>query len=163
MKKAIGQSVVRSEDFRFITGQGAYIDDLNFPDQAYAFIVRSPHAHALIRGIDIAEALTAPGVLGVFTGADLTREGLGALRYPVAIKNSDGTQVISPARPALVKDRVRFVGDNVALIVAETAQQARSAAELLAIDYESLPAVLDPSAAVHSNAPRVWDEAAANT
>jgi len=163
MKKAIGQSIVRSEDFRFITGQAGYIDDLNFPDQVHAYILRSPHAHALIRGIDSAEALAAPGVLGVFTGADLAREGVGALRYPVAIKNADGSAVFSPARPALATDRARFVGDNVALIVAETTQQARSAAELLAIDYEPLAPVLDPSTAVHADAPRVWDDAPANT
>ncbi len=163
MKKAIGESIVRSEDFRFVTGQGSYIDDLNFPGQAYAYIVRSPHAHATIRGIDSTEAQALPGVLGVFTGADLAQEGLGALRYPVAIKNADGTQVISPARPSLVKDRVRFVGDNVALIVAETVTQARSAAELLVIDYDPLTPILDPTAAVQDDAPRVWDDAAFNT
>lgn len=163
MKKAIGQSIVRTEDFRLLTGQGSYIDDLDFHGQAYGFVVRSPHAHARIVAIDTQAAVEAAGVLGIFTGADLSAAGIGGLRYPVSIKNSDGSPVFSPVRPILVTDRVRHVGDNVAFIVAETLNQARSAAELLVIEYEPLPPALDTSSATESDATLIWDSAANNT
>lgn len=163
MKKAIGQSIVRSEDFRLVTGQGSYIDDIDLPGQAYGHVVRSPHAHARIVAINKKDASAAPGVLGVFTAADLSADGVGKLRYPVSIKNRDGTPVFSPIRPALVEDRVRHVGDNVAFVVAESVHQARAAAELLAIDYDPIDVVLSASAAASPDATRVWDETSENT
>ena len=162
MKKAIGQSTLRSEDFRLVTGQGRYIHDLDLPGQLHGYVVRSPHAHARIAAIDKDAAAAAAGVAGVFTATDLLADGVGKLRFPISIKNRDGTPIIAPARHALADDRVRHVGDNVAFVVAEVAAIRRAAAELLTVDYETLPAVLDPALATLSTAPRIWDEAPEN-
>src|ERR687887_2316593 len=121
----IGAAVLRKEDRRFLTGAGTYTDDIKRPHQAYAQIVRSPHAHARIRSIDTAAAKAAQGVLGVFTGADLAAEKKGFLPTGWLIHNKDGSPMVEPPHPSLAVDRVRHVGDPVALVVAETREQAR--------------------------------------
>ena len=158
----IGQPVRRVEDRRFITGHGNYVDDISRPRQAHAFMLRSPHAHARITGIDAAAALAAPGVIAVFTGEDLARDGIGDIPCVSAVTNRDGSQSVLPPHPAIARGRVRHVGDTVAMVVAETAAAARDAAELIAVDYEPLPAVVDTARALDPGQPQVWDEAPGN-
>jgi aerobic carbon-monoxide dehydrogenase large subunit len=158
----IGQPVRRVEDRRFITGRGAYLDDLSLPRQAWAFMLRSPHAHARIRGIDIAAAIGAPGVLAVYTGEDLARDGIGTIPCLSALTSRDGSPCLMPPHPAIARDRVRHVGDTVALVVAESLAAARDAAELTAVDYEPLPAAVDTVHAVDTGQPLVWDTAPGN-
>ncbi len=157
-KFAIGQSVRRLEDPRLIQGLGHYSDDVNLARQAHAVVVRSPHAHARIRRVDGAVAREAPGVLAVLTGADVAADGLGNLPTDSARKRRDGSPAFTPPRPALARDRVRHVGDPVALVVAETREQATDAAALVAVDYEPLPAVTATAEAAHPGVPVVWDE-----
>ncbi|MEO8835565.1 MAG: molybdopterin cofactor-binding domain-containing protein, partial [Caldimonas sp.] len=146
-KSPIGQSVRRREDRRFITGDGNYTDDVVLHGQTCGVFVRSPHAHAKIRSIDAAAAKKAPGVLAVFTGADLAEAKVGGLPCGWLIHSKDGTPMKEPAHPVLAQGKVRHVGDQVALVVAETLLQAKDAAELVVVDYEELPAVIDVSAA----------------
>ncbi len=154
---AIGQSVSRFEDPRLITGGGRYGGDMVLPGMAFGHVLRSPHAHARIRSIDTARAKAAPGVLAVLTGADWQASGWGDLPVPGGLKRRDGS-VFRPPYPALVKDRVRWVGDYVAFVVAETTLQALDAAELIAVDYEPLPAIVSTGEASAPGAPRVWDD-----
>lgn len=161
-KYGIGQAVRRKEDVRFLTGHGRYLDDIELPDLVYGFVVRSPHAHARIARLDAGAARQAPGVLAVLTGADWQAEGLGELPTRTRAQNSDGRPVPVPPRPGLAKDRVRFVGDPVAFIAAETLAAARDAAELLEIEYEELPAVTDAMEALAPGAPLVWDDVPGN-
>src|SRR5918998_6044344 len=147
MKFGIGQPVPRMEDPKLLRGEGRYTDDLNLPAQAYAVIVRSPYAHGLINGIDTAAAREMPGVLGVYTAADLATAGYGPLKVIPAFKNRDGSPMRKPTRFALATDRVRFVGDPVAFVVAETAAEARDAAEAVTLDIEALRAVTRPEEA----------------
>ncbi len=156
----IGQAVRRKEDIRFTTGTGRYTDDINLPRQAYAYLLRSPHAHARIVSMDTAAARGAPGVLAVYTHADLS--GMGPIVCIAPIKNRDGSDFANPGRPHLASDRVRHVGDPVAMVVAETIDQARDAAELIAVDYDPLPAVVDPVAAVEPGAPLLFEKAPNN-
>src|SRR5579884_2685674 len=158
----IGQPVRRVEDRRFLTGSGRYVDDLTWPHQAYAFMLRSPHAHARIRAIDTAAAAAAPGVLAVYTGADLARDGIGTIPCLSPLQNRDGSPAVMPPRPALVRERVRHVGDTVAMVVADTLAAARDAAELIAVDYEPLPATVETAQALAAGQPLVWDEAPGN-
>jgi aerobic carbon-monoxide dehydrogenase large subunit len=158
----IGQPVRRLEDRRFLTGHGSYVDDLNLPRQAYAYMLRSPHAHADIRRIDIAAAAAAPGVLAVLTGEDLARDGLGPIPCLSAVHNRDGSPAALPPRPAIVRDRVRHVGDTVAMVVADNAAAARDAAELIEIDYQPLPAAVETAHAGDPGQPLVWDMAPGN-
>src|SRR6516164_3079414 len=158
----IGQPVRRVEDRRFITGRGAYLDDLSQPRQVWAYLLRSPHAHAGIRGIDTAAALSAPGVLAVYTGEDLARDGIGSIPCLSALTSRDGSPCVMPLHPAIARDRVRHVGDTVALVVAESLAAARDAAELVAVDYEPLPAAVDTARALEPGQPLVWDEAPGN-
>jgi carbon-monoxide dehydrogenase large subunit len=158
----IGQPVRRVEDRRFITGHGTYVDDISRPRQSHAFMLRSPHAHASIGAINAAAALAAPGVVAVFTGEDLARDGIGGVPCVSAVSNRDGTQSVLPPHPAIARGRVRHVGDTVAMVVAETAAAARDAAELIAVDYEPLPAVVDTAHALDPGQPLVWDEAPGN-
>jgi carbon-monoxide dehydrogenase large subunit len=158
----IGQPVRRVEDRRFITGRGSYLDDLSLPRQAWAFMLRSPHAHARIRGIDTSAAIGAPGVLAVYTGEDLARDGIGTIPCLSALTNRDGSPCVMPPRPAIARDRVRHVGDTVALVVAESLAAARDAAELVAVDYEPRPAAVDTAHALEAGQPLVWDEAPRN-
>src|SRR3984893_1996240 len=158
-KFAMGQSVRRLEDPHLIQGLGRYSDDVSLPRQAYAVVVRSTHAHARIRAIDASAALKAPGVLAVLTGADLAADGLGDLPTDASRKRRDGTAAFTTPRPALIRERVRHVGDPLALGVAETPGQAADGAARVVVDYEPLPAVAGASAASRPGAPAVWDEA----
>ena len=154
----IGQGVPRWEDPRLLRGGGRYTDDINRPSQAYGHVLRSPHAHASIEAIDTAAAATAPGVLAVYTGADIEAAGLGDIPCAVPRHKADGSPMFTPPNPALRKDRVRLVGDYVAFVVAETPAQARDAAELIAVDYAPLPPVTGTADAVAPGAPAVWDD-----
>src|SRR5215813_12400923 len=155
---AVGQPVSRFEDPRLLRGGGRYIDDFVLPGMAFGVVLRSPHAHARIRAIDAGAARAAPGVLAVLTGADWEQSGFGDLPVPGGFKRRDGRPMYRPRYPALVKDRVRWVGDYVAFVVAETRLQAMDAAELIAVDYEPLPAVVATAEASRPGAPRVWDD-----
>ncbi len=162
MKFGIGQPVRRVEDARFLTGTGSFMDDLNLPGQAHAWMVRSPHAHADIVSLDVEAASAAPGVIAVLTGADAVADGLGNMPDAVPVQNRDGTDMVQVPRPLLVADRVRHVGDTVAMVVAETRELARDAAELVAVGYKALPAVTDARAALAPGAPQIWDHAPGN-
>ena len=153
----IGAPVRRTEDQRFLTGKGRYTADINRPGQLYAFIVRSPHAHAKILGLDADEAKAAPGVVAVLTGAELAADGINGLPCGWQVHSKDGSPMHEPPHPALVTDRVRHVGDQVAVVVADTYAHARDAAELVDVDYEELPAVVDMKAAM-SGGDLVFDE-----
>ena len=161
-KFAIGQSVRRVEDPRLLRGFGRYSDDVSLAHQAYAVVVRSSHAHAVIRSIDTSAARQASGVLAVLTGADLAADGLGDLPTDKTRKRRDGSAAFATPRPALVRDRARHVGDPVVLVVAATTEQAVDAAELVAVDYEPLPAVAATADAARPGAPTVWAEAPDN-
>ena len=158
----IGTPVRRREDFRFITGQGTYTDDLNRPGQLYAYILRSPHAHARIRGIEVAAAKRASGVVAVYTGKDLADDGVSGLPCGWLVHSKDGAPMVEPPHPALAVERVRYVGDQVAVVIAESLAAARDAAEQIAVDYAVLPAVVDAAEALQPGRPRVWDEAPNN-
>ncbi|TCZ57967.1 xanthine dehydrogenase family protein molybdopterin-binding subunit [Roseicella aquatilis] len=153
--EGIGASVKRKEDLRFLSGRGQYTDDIDRPGQTYACILRSPHAHALIRGIDLAAAKAMPGVVAIFTGADMT--GIGGLPCGWQIHNKDGSPMAEPPHPVLAQGKVRHVGDSVAVVIAGTRAQARDAAEAIEVDYEVLPAVATMEAALGAGAPRVHD------
>ena len=155
---AVGQPVRRTEDPRLLTGRGRYLDDLNFAGQAHAWVLRSPHAHARILSVDAAAALAAPGVIAVLTGEDYAADGLGDLPCIENLRRRDGSPMYHPPHPALVRDRVRRVGDYVALVVAETVDQARDAGERIAVAYEPLPAVTATAGAAVSGSPAVWEE-----
>src|ERR1700741_5273372 len=158
----IGQPLRRVEDRRFITGHGSYLDDISRPRQAWAFMFRSPHAHARVRGVDTTAAASAPGVLAVYTGGDLARDGLGTIPCLSAVTNRDETPRVLPPHPLITSDRVRHVGDTVAMVVAESLAAARDAAELIAVDYEPLPAAIDTARALDAGQPLVWDQAPGN-
>src|SRR5204862_1487404 len=136
---ALGQPVSRFEDPRLLRGGGRYIDDMVLPRMVFGHVLRSPHAHARIVSIDTGAAKSAPGVLTVLTGADWQAAGWGDLPVPGGLKRRDGS-AFQPPYPALVKDEVRWVGDYVAFVVAETLNRALDAAELIEVDYEPLPA-----------------------
>src|SRR5437868_3539390 len=144
---AIGQPVPRSEDPVLLRGEGRYSDDFNLPGQAYAVVVRSPMAHGVIRGIDRAAARAMPGVLAVYTAADLAKGGIGPLPARQVMNNRDGTPMLQPVRHALAKDKVRYVGEAVAAVIAETVAQAKDAAEAAEGDIEAVPAGPGPSGA----------------
>jgi carbon-monoxide dehydrogenase large subunit len=161
-KFALGQSVTRIEDAALVRGGGRYTDDFELAGAAHAYVLRSPHAHASVVNIDTAAARKAPGVLAVLTGADAAADGLGDIPCMVPVTNIDGTPRADTPRPVLARGRVRHVGDPVALVVAETLAQAKDAAELIAIEYEPLPAVVDTRGATQAGAPRAWDHIAKN-
>ena len=158
MSNAIGQRLERKEDYRFLTGAGQYTDDVNFPHQSYAYFLRSPHAHAVIKSIDHAKASAAPGVVRVFTGKDIDGK-MGGLPCGWLITDVNGQPMKEPPHPVLAIGKVRFVGDQVALVIADTYSQAKDAAELIEVDYAVLPAVVDTGSAsasktaVHDIAP----------
>lgn len=154
----IGASPRRKEDFRFITGKGNYTDDINRPGQAHAAFVRSPYAHARINGIDASAALAMPGVLAVLTGDDLAEDKIGGLICGWMIHSKDGSPMKAGPHPALAQGKVRYVGDHVAVVIAETVAQARDAAEAVSVDYDPLDAVVDGKAALKGHAPLVHDE-----
>jgi carbon-monoxide dehydrogenase large subunit len=157
-KFGIGQPVLRTEDPKLVRGEGRFTDDVALPGQAYAVMVRSRHAHGVIRGIDVAAARALPGVLGVYTGADLAAAGYGTFKCIVNFNNRDGSAMRKPARPALPTDKVRFVGDPIACVVAQTLMQAKDAAEAVEVDIDPLPAVTDPQQAVLPGAPQLYAE-----
>jgi carbon-monoxide dehydrogenase large subunit len=168
--EGVGQPVRRAEDARLVTGRGRYGDDFNAPGQAYACFVRSPHAHARIRGIDPAPALKVPGVLAVLTGADAAADGMKPIPHrPVPanphepqLRNRDGREHFVAPHPPLAVDRARMVGDAVAMVVAETAAAARDGAEAVVVDWEPLPVVVRADDGERLGAPLVWDEAGSN-
>ena len=157
-----GRSVARVEDEALLKGEGRFADDVSAPGQAHLVFLRSPHAHARIRAIDAAAAAALPGVLAVVTGADLVRAGVQPLPSSADFRRADGSPSASPPRHALAVDAVRFVGEAVAAIVAESKHQARDAAEAIEVDYEMLPAVAEPAAALEPGAPVVWPAATGN-
>ena len=159
----IGKSVKRREDIRFITGTGRYTADINRPGQVHAVFLRSPHAHARIRAIDTDAALQAPGVAGIFTGKDLESDRIGRLICGWMIHSKDGSPMKAGAHPALAGDRVRYVGDHVAVVLADTIEQARDAAELVSVDYEPLAAAVRLTDAQGAGQPQLHDEAPNNT
>jgi carbon-monoxide dehydrogenase large subunit len=159
-KFGLGQPVHRLEDPTLLRGQGRYTDDVSLPGQAHAVMVRSRHAHGIIRGIDTAAARAMPGVLAVYTGTDLS--GYGRLKCITNLPNRDGSAMVKPERPALPTDKVRFVGDPIACVVAETLLQAKDAAEAVEVDIEPLPAVTDPEEAVKPGAPLLYDQSPGN-
>jgi aerobic carbon-monoxide dehydrogenase large subunit len=156
-KYGVGQPVRRKEDDTLVRGKGKYTDDFNLPGQAYAWIVRSSHAHGIIRGIDTSAAKAMPGVLGVWTGADLAVANYGPFTCGLPLKNRDGSPLLQTNRIALMTDKVRYVGDPVAFVVAETLAQARDAAEAVILDIDPLPAVTDAAEAVKPGAPQLYD------
>jgi len=157
---SVGQSVRRKEDYRFLTGSGQFTDDVSPQHHTHAYFLRSPHAHAAIRSIDAAKAKTAPGVLAIFTGDDLT--GVNGLPCGWLITGTDGQPMKEPPHPILAQGKVRYVGDGVALIVAETPDQAKDAAEMIVVDYDVLPAVVNPADALKKGAPAIHDGAPGN-
>ncbi|WP_206931193.1 xanthine dehydrogenase family protein molybdopterin-binding subunit [Roseococcus thiosulfatophilus] len=158
--EGIGASVKRKEDLRFLSGRGQYTDDINRPGQAHAYILRSPHAHARIKGVDTAAAAAMPGVAAIYTSADLA--AIGGIPCGWQIHNKDGTPMAEPKHPVLAEGKVRHVGDPVAVVVAETRQQARDAAEHIHVDYEVLPASVTMAQAQAPGAPAVHDDNPSN-
>jgi len=158
----IGAAVRRKEDRRFITGNGHYTDDINRPGQVYAYFLRSPHAHAKIKSIDTGAAAAMPGVVAIYTGKDIAATGVGGLICGWLIKSKNGEPHKAPAHPVVAVDTVRHVGDQVAVVIAETLGQAKDAAERIAVDYEVLPAVADPAKALAASAPQVHADAPGN-
>ena len=161
-KFGIGQPIRRLEDVRLLTGKGRYQDDQTLHRQTWCVFVRSPHAHAHIHGIDTAAAQRAPGVVAVFTGADYAADGIAMPKAAMPRKKRDGSPMFAPQRPALVIDRARYVGDPVAMVIADTLPQAKDAAELVVVDYAPLPSVTSVADAALPDALRVWDDNADN-
>ena len=154
----IGESLRRKEDYRFLTGAGQYTDDVQMANMTHAYFVRSPHAHAHIKSIDIKAALAAPGVIGIFDGKDVAGDSINGLPCGWLITDTSGQPMKEPAHPILAQGKVRYVGDHVAMVVAETLEQARNAAELVHVNYDVLPAVVDvrdaaKATALHEVAP----------
>ena len=162
MKFGVGQPVPRKEDPTLLRGEGRYSDDVNLAGQAHAVMVRSPVAHGVLRGIDIETASAMPGVLAILTAADLDAAGFGPLRCPMNLPQRDGSPMKTPPRPSLAVGKVRYVGEAVACVVAETAVQAKDAAEAVELDIETLPAVTAPHEALKPGAPQIHDEAPSN-
>jgi carbon-monoxide dehydrogenase large subunit len=160
---AIGASVKRTEDIRFVTGKGHYVDDVNRPGQAYAYFLRSPHAHATIDKIDTSAALKSPGVVAVFTGDDIAADKVGGLICGWMIHSKDGSPMKAGAHPALAQGKVRYVGDHVAVVIADTLAQARDAAEKIEVRYTELPAVVDTAKAASPGQAQLHDVAPLNT
>ena len=162
-KFGVGQAVRREEDPRLLRGRGLFTNDVSLPDQTYAVVLRSPYAHAEIKSIDTTEAAAAPGVLGVFTGEDVAADNLGVPGMPAKWKRPDGEPMKYRPQPPLALGRVRYVGDPVVLIVAETLNQARDAAELVDVNYDDLPSVTDTATTVDPDAPVIWEDSPDNT
>lgn len=158
----IGAAVRRKEDRRFITGNGHYVDDINRPGQAYAYFLRSPHAHATIKKIDATAAMKMPGVLAIFTGKDIADDKIGSLICGWQIKSKDGQPHKAPAHPIIALDTVRHVGDQVAVVIAENLNQAKNAAEKIVVDYAVQPAVVSPKEALAAGAPQVHADVPGN-
>ena len=162
-KFGIGQAVERVEDARLLTGHGRYTDDIALENQAYGVVLRSPHAHAEIRGIDTAAAMGAPGVLGVYTAADIEAAGLGTLPCMTDVTQEGRKAMVAPPRPVLASGHVRHVGEPVAFVAAETLADAHAAAALIEVDYAPLPSVTETGEATAADAAQIWSEAERNT
>jgi len=162
-EQGVGKPVRRKEDFRFITGNGHYTDDISRPHQTHGYFLRSPHAHAKIRKIDTRAALAAPGVVAIFTGKDIAADKLGGLICGWTVHSKDGSAMKVGPHPVLALDTVRYVGDHVALVVAETHEAAKSAAELIEVDYDELPACVSLADCEKPGAPQLHPEAPRNT
>src|SRR5260370_23949785 len=162
MKVGAGQPVPRKEDPTLLRGQGRYTDDVNRPGQAYAVMVRSRIAHGVLKGIDTKAASVLPGVLAILTNADLEASGFGPLKCRMNTPQRDGSPMKTPPRPCLAKGKVRYVGEAAACVVAETAVQAKDAAEAVELDIEELPAVTSPAEALKEGAPQIHAEAPGN-
>jgi len=158
----IGEALVRKEDYRFLTGAGQYTDDIDLAGLTYAVFVRSPHAHARIRSVDKSAARAAPGVIAVFDGQDVAADKIGGLPCGWLITSTDGTPMKEPPHPVLAQGKARYVGDHVAIVIAETLEEAKNAAEQVVVDYEPLPSVVDTGSAKAAEAPRVHDELSDN-
>ncbi len=159
----IGQAVKRREDYRFLTGAGQYTDDVQLPNQTYACFVRSPHAHAKIKAIRKDEAARAPGVVAIYTGEDIAAAKVGGLPCGWLITDVNGQPMKEPPHPVLAQGKVRYVGDHVAIVIAESYAQAKDAAERVEVDYEVLPAVVDALDATKKGAPALHEAAPDNT
>ena len=155
---AVGQSLARSEDPRLLKGDGEYTDDINLPGQAHAYVVRSAYAHGIITKLDTATARLTPGVLDVLTINDLNQAGIQPLPFNRPLKNRDGTDMATPPRPALASGRVRYRGEAIAMIIADTAAIARDASELVELEIEPLPGVTDAMQAQHPGAPQLHED-----
>lgn len=162
-KFGIGQPATRFEDGRLLSGKGRYVEDIELENQSFATFVRSPHAHAEIKSVDTKEAKLMPGVLGIYTVADLKDEGIGNIPCMAPANNKDGSPCVMPPRPALADAKVRHVGDAVAIVIAETREESIDAAEQVWIDYEILPAVVETNQATLENSSEVWSDAKNNT
>ncbi len=158
----IGQPVRRVEDRRFLTGRARYVDDVNLPRQAHGAVVLSPYPHARLRRVDISRAVAAPGVIGVLIGADAAREKLGGIPPNFMPEDMGGPKGYRTFRPVLAADKARHVGERVAFVVAETAAQAREAAELVEVDYEPLAAAVTVEDAITDGAGRIWEDWTSN-
>ncbi len=161
--EGMGASPRRKEDQRFLIGKGRYVDDIDVPHQAYGYFVRSPYAHAKILGVDIAAAAAMPGVIRILTGADVVADKLGGLICGWMIHSKDGSPMKAPPHPILAHDKVRYAGDHVALVVAETKAQAKDAGEAVVVDYEELPAVVNLATAQSAGAAQIHSEVPRNT
>jgi carbon-monoxide dehydrogenase large subunit len=139
----IGESFLRKEDYRFLTGAGQYTDDIDLANMSHAVFVRSPHAHAKIKNIDKKAALAAPGVIGILDGQDVVDAKINGLPCGWLITDTDGQPMKEPPHPILAHDKVRYVGDHVVMVVAETLEEAKNAAELVTVEYDVLSAVVD--------------------
>ncbi|HUC61491.1 MAG TPA: xanthine dehydrogenase family protein molybdopterin-binding subunit [Alphaproteobacteria bacterium] len=159
---AIGQALPRKEDAKLLTGRGRYTDDVNLPGQCHVAIVRSRHAHGILRSIGTEAAKAMPGVLGIYSAADVDAAGFGTFKTIINFPNRDGSAMKKPVRRALAQDRVRFVGDPVAFVVAETAFQAKDAADAVELEIEPLPTVVRARDAVAPGAPLVYDDVPGN-
>src|ERR1700693_1913692 len=159
---AIGQPVPRSEDPVLLRGEGRYCDDVSLPGQAYAVMVRSHHAHGVIRRIDTAASRAMPGVLAIYTAPDLAAGGIGPLPPRQVMNNRDGTPMLSPVRHVLAADKVRHVGEAVAAVIAETVATAKDAAEAVVIDIDPLPAVSEPDQAAAPGTTQIYDDVPGN-
>ena len=157
-KFGIGQGVLREEDPRLLRGNGLFVNDVDLPGQAHAVVLRSPHAHADILGIDTSAASDLPGVLAIYTGEDIAADNLGVPGMPAKWLRPDGQPMKYRPQPPLALERVRYVGDPVVLVVAETLDQATDAAEAVMVDYDPLPSITDTAKTVDKDAPRVWDD-----
>jgi len=162
LKFAVGQAVRRREDERFLKGAGRYLDDIVMPDMLHVAIHRSPYPHARILSIDVSDAMSAPGVVAIYTGADLIAAGIGPLPTVDRFHGTDEHGIRVPEHHALTRDYVRYVGDGVAMVVADTVAHARDAAERILVEYEQLPAIIETGAAIDPDAPAVWPQFGGN-
>ncbi|HKU95598.1 MAG TPA: molybdopterin cofactor-binding domain-containing protein, partial [Vineibacter sp.] len=158
----IGERIKRTEDRRFLTGAGRYVDDLQLARCTHAYFLRSPHAHAKIKRITVDAAKDAPGVVAIFTGKDVADSKVGSLICGWVVKDKHGQPHKAPAHPAIALDTVRYVGDTVAMVIAETYAQAKDAAEKIEVDYEVLPASIDPVKTLEGSAPQVHADVPGN-